>query len=151
MRKVLLNGLCLAVLSTGCDSSPILPQGPGKVVITESTTSTTTSTSTSTTTTTSTIPLPTVALFRFSPLTPHEWQMVFFNASDSTPGTGRTIVNYSWDFGDGSRTKTGVTTSHDFGPTGIFLVTLTVTDDLGKTVTSSQPITVRPAPPPAVP
>ena len=149
MRKLLLNGLCLAVLSTGCDSSPLVPKGPGKVIITESTTSTTTSTTT--TTTTSTIPLPTVALFRFSPVTPQEWQIVFFNASDSTPGTGRTIVDYSWDFGDGSRIKTGVTTSHDFGPTGIFLVTLTVTDDLGKAATSSQPITVRPAPPPVVP
>ena len=145
MRRLLLNGVCLAVLSTGCDSSPLVPKGPGKVIITESTTSTTTST-----TTTSTIPVPTVAVFRFSPVTPQEWQLVFFNASDSTPGTGRTIVDYSWDFGDGSRIKTGVTTTHDFGPTGIYLVTLTVTDDRGDTTTSSQPITVRPAPPPPV-
>ena len=142
MRKWLLNGLCLAVLSTGCDSSPLVPKGPGKVTITESTTSTTTST-----TTTSTIPVPTVAQFRFSPVTPEVWQLVFFNASDSKPGTGRTIVDYSWDFGDGSRIKTGVTTSHDFGPSGIYLVTLTVTDDRGEETTSSQPITVRPATP----
>jgi len=151
MRKLLLNGLCLAVLSTGCDSSPLVPKGPGKVVITESTTSTTTSTTTTSTSTTSTIPVPTAAVFRFSPVTPQVLQVVFFNASDSTPGTGRTIVHYSWDFGDGSKVKTGVTTSHDFEPTGIYLVTLTVTDDRGEMTTSSQPITVRPAPPPVMP
>ena len=145
MRK-LLKGLWLASLLAGCDSSPLTPKGPGKVTITESTTSTTT-----TTTTTSTIPEPTVAVFRFSPVTPEVWQLVFFNASETTPGTGRTIVDYSWDFGDGSRIKTGVTTSHDFGPSGIYLVTLTVTDDLGRKTISSQPITVRPATPPVVP
>jgi PKD repeat protein len=73
-------------------------------------------------------------------------QVVNFNASGSTPGTDRTIVSYHWDFGDGVE-KTGVRTTHDFFPVGVYLVTLTVTDDSGKTATSSQPITVRPVVP----
>jgi PKD repeat protein len=92
----------------------------------------------------------TAALFRFSPVTPGVGELVFFNASQSTPGTGRTIVEYSWDFGDGSRVKTGVTTSHDFELSGMYLVTLTVTDDRDEMTTSSQPITVHPALPPVV-
>jgi PKD repeat protein len=133
-----------AVVVADCASEP--PVGPGKVTITETTTSTSTST-----TTTSTIPVPTVARFVFSPVTPEEVQLVAFDASDSTPGTGRTIVSYSWDFGDLSRIKTGVTTTHDFFPSGVYLVTLTVTDSSGQQVKNSQTITVRPRPPPPPP
>jgi PKD repeat protein len=143
MRKVLLAVPLSAVLLAGCNSeSPSV--GPGLVRITETTTST--STSTTTTTTTSTIPLPTEAIFTFSPLTPEVLQIVNFNGSASTPGTGRQIVSYSWDFGDGVM-KTGVTATHDFFPTGIYLVTLTVTDDRGDKGVKSQPVTVRPVVP----
>lgn len=140
MRKLLLTVPLLAAFSIGCESKP--PVGPGIVTITETTTSTTT-----TTTTTSTIPEPTVARFVFSPLTPQALQIVNFNASSSTPGTGRTIVSYSWDFGDGDPMKSGVTTTHDFTPSGVYLVTLTVTDDRGQKTTASQPVTVRPIAP----
>ena len=136
MRKLLLTAPLFAALSLGCESTT--PMGPGIVTITETTTSTTT-----TTTTTSTIPEPTVARFVFSPLTPEILQVVNFNASGSTAGTGRTIVSYDWDFGDGVM-KSGVTTTHDFFPVGIYLVTLTVTDDRGEKSMSSQPVTVRP-------
>jgi PKD repeat protein len=73
-------------------------------------------------------------------------QIVNFDASGSTPGTGRTIVRYDWDFGDGAA-KSGIKTTHDYTPSGIYLVTLTVTDDAGRKATSSQPITVRPVSP----
>jgi PKD repeat protein len=86
-----------------------------------------------------------VARFVFSPLTPEALQVVRFNASSSTPGTGRTIIRYDWDFGDGAM-KSGVTSTHDFNPSGVYLVTLTVTDNTGQKVMSSQPVTVRPAP-----
>jgi PKD repeat protein len=136
MRKLLLAAPVIAVLALGCKSKP--PVGPGEVKITETTTSTTT-----TTTTTSTIPDPTVADFTFSPITPEVLQVVTFDASKSKAGTGRTIVSYSWDFGDGV-IKTGSRTTHDYTPSGVYLVTLTVTDDQGKKTSSSQTITVRP-------
>jgi PKD repeat protein len=143
MRKLLLLPILAALTMTlACESG--VPVGPGVVVITETTTSTTTST-----TTTSTIPLATTASFTFSPLTPEVNQLVFFNASGSRPGTGRRIVNYLWDFGDGIK-KSGldrIETTHDFFPVGIYLVTLTVVDDAGTMATSSQPITIRPVVP----
>jgi PKD repeat protein len=146
MRTLLLTApLLAALLAAGCASEP--PMGPGKVTITETTTSTTTTSTSTSTTTTSTIPEPTVARFTFSPLTPEVVQIVTFNAATSTPGTGREIVSYSWDFGDTSRIKTGVKTTHDFFPSGTYLVTLTVTDSAGQKVMSSQPITVRPVVP----
>jgi PKD repeat protein len=136
MRKLLLTAPLLIALALGCKSKT--PVGPGSVKITETTTSTST-----TTTTTSTILVPTVAAFEFSPVTPEVLQVVNFNASTSTPGSDRTIVKYSWDFGDGV-TKTGVKTTHDYTPSGVYLVTLTVTDDLGKQASLSKPVTVRP-------
>jgi PKD repeat protein len=138
MRK-LLPLLSVLALAAGCDSKT--PVGPGAVIITETTTSTTTST-----TTTSTIPLATTASFVFSPITPEVLQTVNFNAAGSTPGTDRRIVAYEWDFGDGV-TKTGITSTHDFFPSGIYLVTLTVTDNSGQKVTNAQPVTVRPVVP----
>jgi len=84
-----------------------------------------------------------VAAFTFSPLTPEVLQVVNFNASTSTPGSDRTLVSYSWDFGDGE-SKTGIRTTHDYGTSGVYLVTLTVVDDLGKATMASQPVTVRP-------
>ncbi|MBS1816310.1 MAG: PKD domain-containing protein [Acidobacteria bacterium] len=140
MRKLLLAlPVLFAAALFGCKAKN--PVGPGTVTITETTTSTTT-----TTTTTSTVAVPTVASFVFSPLTPEVLQIVNFNAAGSTAGSNRTIVSYDWDFGDGV-TKTGVTAKHDFYPVGVYLVTLTVTDDLGKKTSTSQTITVRPVVP----
>jgi PKD repeat protein len=136
MRKLFFVSPLLVALAVACQSKT--PVGPGSVRITETTTSTSTST-----TTTTTILVETVAAFTFSPLTPEVLQIVNFNASGSRPGTDRTIVRYSWDFGDGE-SKTGVRTTHDYVISGTYLVTLTVTDDLGKTTTVSQPVTVRP-------
>ena len=135
MRKLLFATPLLAVFASGCQSGPAV--GPGTVTITETTTSIPT-------TTTSTIPNPTTAAFAFTPQTPQVLQTVNFDGSLSTPGTGRTIVRYDWDFGDGE-TKTGVTTTHDYVVSGVYLVTLRVTDDSGQTARASQPVTVRPA------
>lgn len=84
----------------------------------------------------------------FSPVTPEACQTVNFNGANSTPGTNRQIASYSWDFGDGVK-KTGVTATHDYFPSGVYLATLTVTDNLGGTDTKSEPVTVRPLNPPA--
>jgi large repetitive protein len=136
MRKLTLVTLFLAALALGCSSKP--PVGPGIVTVTETTTSTTT-----TTIATTTILVPTVSLFQFTPQTPEVLQVVNFDGSLSTTGTDRTIVSYDWDFGDGEH-KTGIKTTHDYVVSGVYLVTLVVTDNTGKTARSSQPVTVRP-------
>ncbi len=52
-----------------------------------------------------------------------------FDAGDSM-SDGGSISGYSWDFGDGSAAAGGVTASHEYSTTGVYDVTLTVTDDL---------------------
>ncbi len=59
-----------------------------------------------------------------------------FNAAASTPASGLT---YSWAYGDGS-TDTGVSPTHTYSTAGSHTVTLTVTDPLSQTATSSQPV-----------
>lgn len=54
---------------------------------------------------------------------------VNFNGSGSYDSDG-SIVNYAWDFGDGT-TGTGATTSHVYSAVGTYTVTLTVTDNGG--------------------
>jgi len=144
MRKLLLATPLLIAFAIGCQSKT--PAGPGVVRITETTTSTSTSTTTSTTTTTSTIPLPTMALFTFSPVIPEVNQIVNFNAITSTAGSNRTIEQYDWDFGDGTVGE-GVKTTHAYTIAGVYLVTLTLTDDQGTKTRKTDPINVRPATP----
>lgn len=141
MRKLLLLAPLAAAIIVGCQSGP--PTGP-IVVITETTTSTTTSTTT--TTTTSTIPVPTQPVVTFSPVTPEILQVVNFTAANSIIQEGRTIVRYDWDFGDGVM-KTGLTSTHDYFPSGTYLVTLKLTDNQGTVTTAEKPITVRPVVP----
>lgn len=61
---------------------------------------------------------------------------VDFNASGSYDPDG-SIVGYFWDFGDGT-TGSGSMLSHVFPYESTFLVTLTVTDNSGRTSQSSQ-------------
>ena len=144
MRTLLLATLPL-VIAFGCQNKT--PSGPGVVKITE----TTTTTSVPPAPPTTTIPIPTEAKFTFSPVTPEELQVVNFNGSTSIGGTDadgpHPIVSYTWDFGDGDPPKTGVTSTHDFVKTGIYLVTLTVVNDKGTKASGSQSITVRPKTP----
>ena len=65
---------------------------------------------------------------------------VDFNA-DTSSDDGM-IVEYTWDFGDGSPAATGVTVSHTYSSTGSYLATLTVTDDADLTATTSAEINV---------
>ena len=62
-----------------------------------------------------------------------------FNAGAST---GAAPLSYSWDFGDGA-TGGGVSTSHTYGGSGDFAVTLTVTEDGGAQDTASATISCR--------
>jgi len=54
---------------------------------------------------------------------------VTFNASGSSDADG-TIVNYTWNFGDGTFGY-GAVVDHSFSKTGAYAVLLTVTDNLG--------------------
>ncbi|HTM27651.1 MAG TPA: PKD domain-containing protein [Vicinamibacterales bacterium] len=80
------------------------------------------------------------AKFTFTPATPSDHQVVLFDASGSA-ATGASIVTYQWNFGDGA-TASGVTAQHTYNSGGSFVVTLTVTDSIGRTNSSSQTVTV---------
>ncbi len=82
------------------------------------------------------------AAFTSSPTDPLTKQAVNFNASGSRAAPGHTITEYQWDFGDGTFGQ-GQTTSHSFGLPRAYVVVLTVTDDSGKTATSSGTVTVK--------
>lgn len=84
-----------------------------------------------------------VVNFTMSATTAKVNQVVSFNASASTAGPGRTIVGYSWNFGDGV-TKTGAVVSHDFGAPGDYNIVVTVTDDIGQQALKSALLTITP-------
>ena len=86
-----------------------------------------------------------VAVFTESSSNVHIDDAVTFNADGSYDPDG-TLVNYSWDFGDG-KTATGVTVSHASADNGVYFVTLTVTDDDGATGSASVRMTVMNSPP----
>lgn len=84
-----------------------------------------------------------VADFAFSPTTGVVNQHVNFNGSASTAATGRRVVSYRWDFGDGvQETTTQPVTSHIYTLPRTYTVTLTVTDDAGRTGATSKTIAV---------
>jgi PKD repeat protein len=84
--------------------------------------------------------LPTVTILS-SPASPIVGQTINFNGSTSKPAPGRTIRNYDWDFGDGSRAG-GATVQHAYDSPGTYIVVLTVTDDAGRVGTSTASVTV---------
>jgi len=86
-----------------------------------------------------------VAIFTESAETVYVNETITFNAADSYDPDG-SIVNYSWDFGDGN-TATGITVSHDYSDNGFYLVTLTVTDNDGATASAHATKTVMNRPP----
>lgn len=65
-----------------------------------------------------------------------------FDGSSSTDPDG-TIVQYDWDFGDGSSHGTTAQLHHSYTSAGVYTVTLTVTDNDGATGTDSPTITVK--------
>ena len=84
------------------------------------------------------------ARFTSSPTAPVVNQSVNFNGATSTPAPGRRIVSYVWDFGDGTPQVSGPQVSHAFGRVGTYIVTLTVTDDVGRTSTVTGQVSVGP-------
>ena len=82
------------------------------------------------------------AAFTFSPTDPVPGSTVTFNAASSRAAPGRTIVSYSWDFGDGT-SGSGVQTSHRYPVLGNYTVTLVTTDDAGRRAVASQTLPVQ--------
>ncbi len=74
---------------------------------------------------------PPVAVFTESATIAYVNDTITFNAAGSYDSDG-TIVDYSWNFGDGTKAK-GVTVSHAYADDGSYAVTLIVTDDKGAT------------------
>ncbi|HEY2432908.1 MAG TPA: PKD domain-containing protein [Vicinamibacterales bacterium] len=85
--------------------------------------------------------------FTFNPSAPRAGQNVTFDGSPSQPFGGRTIVSYSWSFGDGG-SGTGQVVNHSFPVVGgvatTYNVLLTVTDSAGKTGSITKAITINP-------
>jgi PKD repeat protein len=81
-----------------------------------------------------------VARFEYSPDRTKAKEVVTFDASGSFNAAGK-IVNYTWEFGDGSRGE-GLRIDHPFAAPGEYHTTLTVTDNGGKTKSETRLVTV---------
>ncbi|MCX6539670.1 MAG: PKD domain-containing protein [Acidobacteria bacterium] len=79
------------------------------------------------------------ASFVFSPTNPVVNQRIFFNGTGSTAAAGRTVVSYAWDFGN-DQTATGANVSTSYPAVQEYVVSLTVTDDLGKKNTATKTV-----------
>ena len=64
----------------------------------------------------------------------------------SSSDTDGSVVGWAWDLGDGA-TASGAQVEHTFDAPGTYTVRLTVTDDDGRTASTSQDVTVVLAPP----
>jgi len=91
---------------------------------------------------------PPVAKFSFSPSEPKVGETVTFDASESYDPDGH-IIDYSWDFGDGS-TGHGERVTHSFSSARTYTIKLTVTDDGGLSDSTTHQVTVHPKPQPPV-
>jgi PKD repeat protein len=85
-----------------------------------------------------------VAAFTSTPAAAKPGSAVSFNASGSTD-SGATIIDYSWNFGDGSAiddTNATQTASHTYTAVGTYNVTLIVTNSNGESETITQTVKV---------
>jgi PKD repeat protein len=65
-------------------------------------------------------------------------QGLTYDATGSTdPNAGGALVSYQWNFGDGT-TATGATVTHRFVAPGDYTVSLTVTDNIGLSATTTE-------------
>ena len=67
----------------------------------------------------------------YSPSAGNSALTVNFDGTGSMAASGTSIVDWSWDFGDGT-TGSGVTTTHTYSTPGTYFATLTVTDNGGR-------------------
>ena len=67
---------------------------------------------------------------------------ITLDASGSVADPGRTLVDYRWDFGDGTL-GAGVRVEHRYPGPGVYAVTLMVTDDAGASSAGALAVAVR--------
>ena len=84
---------------------------------------------------------PPTAEFAVATASPVAGQPVIFDGSASSSPEG-SISSYSWDFGDGSASGSGVEPSHTYALPGTYAVALTVTDSLGTSTSVSHTVTI---------
>jgi PKD repeat protein len=99
-------------------------------------------TSTSRPVTVAAAPLPQVVI-TVSPTSPLIGQTVFLSGAASTASNGATIVEYTWDFGNGAPAASGVSATTTYSPDGTYVIRLTVRDSNGLVGTATQSVTVR--------
>ena len=92
--------------------------------------------------------LPPVASFTATPSTAAVGAPIVFSAAASSDPDG-TVVGYAWDFGDGT-TGAGVSATKSYAAAGTYTVTLTVTDNLGATASTTHIVTINPVNQPPV-
>lgn len=85
------------------------------------------------------------AAFTISPADPLVEDKVFVDGSPSTTpiGSGRTIVSYEWNFGDGSPPVSGKTASHTYLTARTYTIVLNVKDSSGRRGTASKTVQVK--------
>jgi len=84
------------------------------------------------------------AKFMYTPINPYVNHIVYLDASTSKPNGGY-IINYEWDFGDGTN-GTGMYTTKIYIEPGNYTVTLNVTDSEGEKDTAWKLVNVLPDP-----
>ena len=84
--------------------------------------------------------------FNFTPQEPKVGQKITLNASSSEDPDG-TIEDYVWDLtGDGSVDKSDPEVTHTYNSPGTYRIELTVTDNHGESVSTTEEITVKEKP-----
>ncbi|HSM07850.1 MAG TPA: PKD domain-containing protein, partial [Gemmatimonadota bacterium] len=83
------------------------------------------------------------AVAAINPGDPQVNETVIFDGSGSSDPDG-SVASYSWDLGDGSAPRSGVTTEHTYASAGSYQVVLTVTDNKGATDTDTRTLVVGP-------
>lgn len=85
---------------------------------------------------------PTVS-FTVAPTAPTAGQPATFTAT-STVAANHLITRFDWNWGDGSTANqtSNAAITHTFSTAGTYIVTVTVTDDLGQTASSTSSVTV---------
>ncbi len=80
--------------------------------------------------------------FTFSPTDARVGETLFFNATASKAANGATIVDYLWDFGNGS-TASGATVNTSFPAARTYRVLLTVRDSNGLVGSLSRDVSIK--------